>query len=100
LSRCGLQDGRGHEGIWCNGGTKSSRAPSVGADSIKQRVTDTAANANGKDEAKKGAATGAPTKVVPGAGEELPRLEQGAERTETVAATRVASASQTEGPLW
>ena len=40
------------------------------------------------------------TKAVPGAGEELPRLERGAERTDTVAAARVGSASQTEGPLW
>ena len=59
-----------------------------------------ATKADGKNKAGKEAAKGAPTKVVPGAGKELPRLERGAERTDTVAAARVGSASQTEGPLW
>ena len=58
------------------------------------------AKVDGKGKADRGAPTGAPTKVVPGAGKELPQQEQGAERTETVLAARVVSSLQTEGLLW
>ena len=57
-------------------GTKSPCAPPARADSIKPRVDAVGAKANGKDKADKRAATGAPTKVVPGAGKELLQSEQ------------------------
>ena len=80
-------------------GTKSPCAPPARADSIKPKVDAVGVKANGKDKADKRAATGAPTKVVPGAGKELLQSEQGVERTETVAAVRVGSASRMESPL-
>ena len=44
----------------------------------------------------KGASTGTPTKVVPGAEEEMLLPERGVERTETVAAARFGGALQLE----
>jgi hypothetical protein len=92
--------GAGTGGASAVGGTKSPCAPPARTDDIDSRVDAAAAKADGEGDASEGSATGAPTKVVPGAGEELPRSERGVERTETVAAARVGSASQTEGPLW
>ena len=82
------------------GGTKSPYAPSTMAYSINERVKATAAKADNKDEADKGATMGAPTKVVPGAGKELPRLDQGVERIKTVMDARMGSAFWTKCPLW
>ena len=59
-----------------------------------------ATKADGKNKAGKEAAKGAPTKVVPGAGKELPRLEQGVVRTQNVVATGVDSASLMRCLLW
>ena len=85
---CGM--GMGASGS-ATGDTKSPCALPARADSTKLRVNPAVANENGRVVTNKVVATGAPTKVILGADEELPRTDRGLEMTETVAVARVGS---------